>query len=86
MVDYNSKGEVRLRFKKDSPWNDSKEEKILRDVLLMKKESNKKTLNHVHKTENISDNLVIEFTRGYEGLFHKDITVKAVKGDDKTIN
>lgn len=38
VIDYNSKGEVRIRHKEDSLWNDFKEEKLLREVLLKRKE------------------------------------------------
>lgn len=37
VIDHNYKGEVRLRYADESPWNYRKEKNLLKDILLQKK-------------------------------------------------
>lgn len=78
VIDYNSKGEVRMRFKEDSPWNDIKEEKLLRDVLLLRNEFN--------RTRTKDEQILEDFIKDNIEWVEESTAKAALAGQDEAIS
>lgn len=78
VIDYNSKGEVRMRFKDDSPCNDKKEEKLLRDILLQRKEPSFRRRTH-------SEKILEDFIKSNIKWMDKHTAKSALQGNDSDI-
>lgn len=69
-----------MRFKDESPWNDRKEEKLLRNIFLMKKELNKgNTAQHGIEGD------IQRFIEANRDWVEEDVASKASRGDDRAI-
>lgn len=82
VIDYNFNVKVHLRLKEDSPGNDFKKEKLLRNVMLMRKELHK----GLHKKDqNKNDKLTTKFIWNHRICIDKEITRITLTSEDKVI-
>lgn len=71
-----------MRLKDDSSWNDVKEEKLLRNVLLMRKSLNEKE----KKATSDEDQITLDFINNYSRWVDHETREEVWKGNEKGIN